>query len=81
VWYGHRFETAQADQRRAQLTAFYRDADQSLLEQPPPLRAQYVWYGPREAALSEGRWQPDPAWTVAVQYGAVTLYALPQEQP
>jgi len=81
VWYGHRFETTHAEQRRAQLTAFYRDADQSLLEQPPPLQAQYVWYGPREAALSEGRWRPDPDWTVAFQRGAVTLYAIPQEQP
>jgi hypothetical protein len=79
VWYGHQFETTHADQRRAQLTALYQDADRSLLDQPPPLRAQYVWYGPREAALSEGRWQPDPDWRIAFQQGTVTLYALPQE--
>ena len=45
----------------------------------PPLRAQYVWYGPREAALGEGRWQPDPGWPIAFRRGAVTLYALEQE--
>jgi hypothetical protein len=79
VWYGHSFETAHGDRRRAQLAAFYRDGDRSLLDQPPPLRAHFVWYGPREAALSEGRWQPDPDWRIAFQQGAVTLYALPQE--
>jgi hypothetical protein len=79
VWYGHHFETVRADQRRTQLTAFYRDADLSVLDQPPPLRAQYVWYGPREAAISEGHWQPDPDWRIAFQQGKVTLYALPQE--
>jgi hypothetical protein len=79
VWYGHRFETAHAEQRYAQLLAVYRDVDSSLLDQPPPLRAQYIWFGPREAALSEGHWQPDPDWRIAFQHGTVTLYALPQE--
>jgi hypothetical protein len=79
VWYGHSFETARASQRRDQLVAFYRDADASLLDQPPPLHAQYVWFGPREAALSAGHWQPDPNWPIAFRQGTVTLYALPQE--
>jgi hypothetical protein len=59
--------------------AFYRDGDQTLLEQPAPLQAQYAWFGPREATLSKGRWQPDPDWSIAFQHGTVTLYALPQE--
>lgn len=79
VWYGHRFETARADLRHAQLTAFYQDNDRELLEQPPPLRADYVWFGPREAALSEGNWQPGRTWQRAFHQGTVTLYAIPEE--
>jgi hypothetical protein len=77
VWYGHRFETVGADRRRAQVEAFYRDGDQSLLQGSPPLRADYVWYGPRERALSQGRWEPDPAWRPVYARGAVVVYALP----
>lgn len=76
VWYGHRFETVEADRRRAQVEAFYRDGDGSLLLEPPPLHADYVWYGPRERALNEG-WQPDPTWTPAFERGEVSIYALP----
>ena len=75
VWYGHRFETANAERRRAQVEAFYRDGDRSLLLEPPPLRADYVWYGPRERALSE-TWQPDPDWQPVYERGAVIVYAV-----
>ena len=81
VFYGHRFETIHADERRAQVTAFYRDGERALLDQPPALRASYVWYGPREEALSGGDWHPDPGWQPVFQQGRVTLYALPGNQP
>jgi hypothetical protein len=78
VFYGHRFETAHADERRAQVTAFYRDGERTLLHQPPALKASYVWYGPREEALSGGGWRTDPGWQPVFQQGRVTLYALPE---
>jgi hypothetical protein len=78
VFYGHRFETAHADERRAQVTAFYRDGERTLLHQPPATRASYVWYGPREEALSGGTWQPEPGWQPVFQQGRVTLYAVPE---
>jgi hypothetical protein len=79
VWYGHRFETVDAGRRRAQVEAFYRDGDRGLLLQLPPLRANYVWYGPRERALNE-TWQPDPAWQPVFERGAVSIYAVPSVQ-
>jgi hypothetical protein len=79
VWYGHRFETVDAGQRRAQVVAFYQDADRGLLQEMPPLRADYVWYGPRERALND-TWRPDPAWQPVYERGAVTLYAVPPGQ-
>jgi hypothetical protein len=78
VFYGHRFETTHADERRAQVTAFYRDGERTLLHQPPGLSASYVWYGPREEALSGGSWHPDPGWQPVFQQGRVTLYAVPK---
>ena len=81
VWYGHRFETVDADRRRAQVEAFYREGDPSLLLQPPPLRTDYVWYGPRERALNEA-WQPDLDWQPVYERGAVTIYAIaPSSEP
>lgn len=79
VIYGHDFETVRGGQRFFQVYNFYQQDDHSVLKQPPPLRAQYVWFGPREAALSEGRWQPDPDWPVVFDQGSVTIYALPQK--
>jgi hypothetical protein len=74
VYYGHRFETANAEQRQAQLSAFYREGERDL--SPPP---DYVFYGPRERELQEGDWQPDPNWKVVYQQGTVTIYAVPRE--
>ena len=50
-----------------------------MLHQPPPLQADYVWYGPRERALNE-TWQPDPAWTPVYARGAVSIYELSSPQ-
>jgi hypothetical protein len=74
VYYGHPFETANADERRAQVEAFYRRGERDL--SPPP---DYVFYGPRERAMHEGNWQPDSDWSVAFRQGMVTIYAIPKE--
>jgi hypothetical protein len=76
VWYGHRFETVDAERRRAQVEAFYQVGDRSLLEESPPLRADYVWYGPRERVLS-ATWQPDPAWQPVYGLDEVSIYRVP----
>jgi len=74
VIYGHPFETAHADLRRAQVKRFFSQGDRSL-----PYAADYVFYGPRERALQQGQWSPDPSWMVVYQKGTITIYALPQE--
>ncbi|MBN1936429.1 MAG: hypothetical protein JW934_17315 [Anaerolineae bacterium] len=71
VFYGHPFETARADQRMAQVLAFFQQGDRSLLQESP----NYAFVGPRERALNPG-WQPDPGWTVVFEQDTVTLYAL-----
>jgi hypothetical protein len=78
VYYGHRFDSADADLRRGQLIAFYADGERSLLEEPPATQPDYVLFGPRERALSGDGWRPDPTWEQVYQQGDVTLYALPQ---
>jgi hypothetical protein len=74
VYYGHRFETANADSREAQMEAFYEQGARGL--SPPP---HYVFYGPQERALSEGEWRPDAGWEVAYDGGTVIIYAVPQD--
>ena len=76
VFYGHRFETVNADVRLAQLTAFFQYGDHSLLQER---RVDYVFYGPRERALSGEDWQPDRTWGVAYRLATVTIYALSGE--
>ena len=73
VWYGHAFETVDAERRRAQVKAFYRTGDKSLLQKLPPVQIDYVWYGPREQALA-ATWQPDPTWKPVYQSGSVVVY-------
>lgn len=73
VFYGHRFETAHAELRQVQVEAFYREGDPTLLGEHP----DYVFYGPREKALSGGNWQPDPTWPPVFRRGAVVIYAIP----
>jgi hypothetical protein len=82
--YGHRFETADAEVRQAQLRAFYQSGDLGALQgaEPdqnarPDLKPDYVFYGPQEQAIGESGWQPDPTWRPVYQQGAVTIYALP----
>jgi hypothetical protein len=70
VFYGHRFETANGEARLAQVRAFYGSGDFGLLQEHPG----YVFYGPREKALSGQTWQPDPAWKPLFQQGEVTVY-------
>lgn len=84
VLYGHRFETADAEARKAQLRAFYGSGDLAALQgagpdedASPDLRPDYVFYGPQEQAISGSGWQPDPAWRPVYQQGTVTIYALP----
>ena len=74
VFYGHQFETANADLHREQMQAFFERGDRAL-----PYPPQYVFYGPRERALQKGNWQPDAGWKVVYQQGAVTIYAVPQD--
>jgi hypothetical protein len=71
VFYGHPFETAQADVRQAQVERFF-----SLGERTLPYQADYVFYGPREQALQAGKWTPDLNWKVVYQKGTVTIYAV-----
>jgi hypothetical protein len=73
VYYGHRFDTANAEQRKAQLAAFYRDGEPALLEERA---VDYVFDGPRERALGGEAWQPDPGWQPAFRQGEVIIYAL-----
>jgi hypothetical protein len=72
VYYGHRFETPNADARRDQLEAFF--AGGQALEPEP----DYVFYGPHERALGEG-WQPGPNWSIAYRQGTVVIYATARE--
>lgn len=77
VFYGHRFETPDADARRAQLEAFFARGDPSVLSPTP----DYVYFGPRERALSGDAWQPDDRWPVCYRQGTVTIYAVRQGSP
>ena len=74
VFYGHRFDTADAETRKAQLEAFFTRDDRSLFQERP---VDYVFYGPRERALSGSAWSPDPSWQPVFMQGNVVLYALP----
>ncbi|MBN1639589.1 MAG: hypothetical protein JXA09_00045 [Anaerolineae bacterium] len=75
VFYGHPFETTQAELREAELDAFLSTGDVTVL----PYLPDYVFYGPRERALVAGSWQPDDRWSVAHREGTVTLYAVPRD--
>jgi hypothetical protein len=72
VYYGHRFETPNADARRDQLKAFFA-AGQELVPVP-----DYVFYGPHERALGKD-WQPGPGWSVVYRKGTVVIYAALRE--
>jgi hypothetical protein len=72
VYYGHRFETPNADARRSQVEAFFVDGER--LEPQP----DYVFYGPREQALG-GIGQLDRNWSAVYQQGAVVIYAVSGE--
>jgi hypothetical protein len=77
VFYGHRFDTANAELRQAQLLALFQEGSRTLLQENASPQADYLFYGPRERALDRGNWQPDPAWKVIYQQETVTIYALP----
>jgi len=82
VLYGHPFETVNAEQREAQVEAFWTGAldgptrDQFLREN----RVTYILAGPREAALAGERsvvmdWLADEGgWRIAFEAGAVKVY-------
>ena len=74
VFYGHRFDTAHAQERKAQLLGFYGRNERVLLREAP----DYVFYGPRERALGAGDWQPDADWRVVFERGEVVVYAVPR---
>ena len=76
VFYGHPFETAHAELRARQLEAFYARGDRALLQEPVALEADYVFYGPRERALCDGAWAPDPAWRAVYENDTVALYQI-----
>jgi hypothetical protein len=75
VYYGHRFETTNADLRRAQVEQFFATGDVTTL----PYRPDYVFYGPREQGLRAGAWIPDGQWQAVYNEGTVAIYAVPQE--
>jgi len=77
VFYGHRFETANAQVRQRQLIAFFESGERSLLRERP----DYLFYGPRERVLSGEEWQPDPSWKLAFRQGDVSVYAISTRQP
>jgi hypothetical protein len=69
VYYGHRFETPNADLRRSQVEAFFAGNGKLV---PAP---DYVFYGPNERALGNG-WQPESSWNTAYRQGTVVIYAV-----
>jgi hypothetical protein len=75
VFYGHPYETAQAEQRKADVRAFFADGDLALL----PYRPDYVFYGERERVLNLGGWSPERRWQTVYQNQTVSVYAVPQE--
>jgi hypothetical protein len=75
VFYGHPYETADAEQREAEVGAFFADGDLSIL----PYRPDYVFYGERERALQAVEWSPDDRWRAVYENRTVTVYAVPKE--
>jgi hypothetical protein len=75
VFYGHQFETANAEARQAQLQAFYLQGDRGLLQEDPG----YVFFGPRERDLGGENWQPDAGWVPVFQQGDVIVYQVGRE--
>lgn len=73
VFYGHPFETIDAERRAALVRAYFIGDPESeaglLLD-----RADYVFVGPRERALSGGAF--DPGWPVTYRNEDVSIYAV-----
>ena len=91
VVYGHPFETIHAEERLAQVEAWYRGEDcDTLLSDDLPFRVRYIFWGPQERALAredaDGHTYPNagkcietlPEERVAqvVEKGDVTIYVL-----
>jgi hypothetical protein len=75
VFYGHPYETAEAEQREAEVRAFFADGNLAVL----PYRPDYVFYGERERALSLAGWSPERRWQAVYHNQSVSVYAVPQE--
>ena len=78
VLYGHPFETIEAEKKRALAETFY----QAQTEEPVRRgiieghRIIYVFYGPRERALSGGQLETDPLLSETYTNPSVTIYKL-----
>lgn len=75
VFYGHPFETAQAERREAEVRAFFAEGDLTVL----PYRPDYVFYGERERSLRVAGWSPEERWQAVHQNGTVAVYAVPPQ--
>jgi hypothetical protein len=75
VFYGHPYETPQAERREAEVRAFFAEGNLTVL----PYRPDYVFYGERERALRVEDWSPEDRWQAVHQNQTVAVYAVPKE--
>ena len=75
VFYGHPFETAQAERREAEVRAFMAEGDLTVL----PYRPDYVFYGERELALRVADWSPEERWQAVYRNQTVAVYAVSKD--
>jgi hypothetical protein len=75
VFYGHPYETAEAERREAEVRTFFAEHDLTVL----PYRPDYVFYGERERALRVADWSPEERWQAVYRNETVAVYAVPKE--
>jgi hypothetical protein len=56
------------------LISFFQQQDQPYTPASSSLQPDYVFYGPRERRLGDGKWRPEAAWMLVCQQGEVTVY-------
>ncbi len=73
VPYGHPFETLDAERKQGDVLAFFADPDgQAAFFYLADLQPEYIFYGPREAALGP----PPTGWPVIFTHQDVRIYAV-----
>jgi hypothetical protein len=78
VLYGHPFETIEAEKKRALAETFYQAQTEESVRREiiEGHRIIYVFYGPRERALSGGQLETDPLLSETYTNPSVTIYKL-----